>query len=146
MTSVLWLIETFQRKKFRRNYLQNKKLFLVISLHFWNLYYFLNIFEKKMTLIAHTFPNLRTPKNVVRQMSKKSRFRGVFDKQHCKWVHTLLKSERQHVYHIYWSLTRRLSWKNLLLGKCKILRQFVNTLTADDKCSLLSRDNLTEPI
>ena len=54
-----------------------------------------------MTLIAHTFPNLRTPKNVVRQMSKKSRFRGVFDKQHCKWAHTLLKSERQHVYHIY---------------------------------------------
>ena len=29
---------------------------------------------------------------------------------------------------------------------CKILRPFVNTLTADDKYSLLNRDNLMEPI
>ena len=29
---------------------------------------------------------------------------------------------------------------------CKILRLFVNTLTADDNCSLLNRDNVTEPI
>ena len=29
---------------------------------------------------------------------------------------------------------------------CKILRQFVNTLTADDKYSLLNRDDLTQPI
>ena len=29
---------------------------------------------------------------------------------------------------------------------CKILRLLVNTLTADDKYSLLNRGNLTEPI
>ena len=29
---------------------------------------------------------------------------------------------------------------------CKILRLFVNTLTADDRYSLLNRRNLTEPI
>ena len=29
---------------------------------------------------------------------------------------------------------------------CKILRLFLNTLTADDKYSLLNRDNLTQPI
>ena len=29
---------------------------------------------------------------------------------------------------------------------CKILRLFVNTLTADDKYSHLNRDNLTQPI
>ena len=29
---------------------------------------------------------------------------------------------------------------------CKILRLFVNTLTADDKYSLVNRDNLTQPI
>ena len=29
---------------------------------------------------------------------------------------------------------------------CKILRLFVNTLTADDKYSLLNRDNLTQAI
>ena len=33
-----------------------------------------------------------------------------------------------------------------MLVLCKILRLFVNTLTADDKYSLLNRDNLTQPI
>ena len=33
-----------------------------------------------------------------------------------------------------------------MLVLCKILRLFVNTLTADDKYSLLSRGNLTQPI
>ena len=30
--------------------------------------------------------------------------------------------------------------------QCKILRLFVNTLTADDKYSLLNRDNLTQRV
>ena len=29
---------------------------------------------------------------------------------------------------------------------CKILRMFVNILTSDDKCFLLKRDNLRQPI
>ena len=33
-----------------------------------------------------------------------------------------------------------------MLVLCKILRLFVNTLTADDKYSLINRDNLTQPI
>ena len=33
-----------------------------------------------------------------------------------------------------------------LLVLCKILRLFVNTLTADDKYSFFNRRNLTEPI
>ena len=33
-----------------------------------------------------------------------------------------------------------------MLALCKILRLFVNTLTDDDKYSLLYRDNLKEPI
>ena len=33
-----------------------------------------------------------------------------------------------------------------MLELCKILRLFVNTLTDDDKCSLLYRDNLTQQI
>ena len=52
-----------------------------------------------MNLIANLFPKLRTPKNVVRYMSKKSRFKGPFDRQHVKWVQTLLRSERRHRYH-----------------------------------------------
>ena len=33
-----------------------------------------------------------------------------------------------------------------MLGLCKILRPFVNTLTDNDKYCLLYRDNLTQPI
>ena len=53
-----------------------------------------------MTLIADLFPKLRTPQNVVRYMSKKSRFNGPFDRQHGKRAQTLLRSEREHRYHI----------------------------------------------
>ena len=53
-----------------------------------------------MTFIADLFPKLRTPKNVVRYLSKKSSFKGPFDKQHGKRVQTHLRSEPQHRYHI----------------------------------------------
>ena len=53
-----------------------------------------------MTFIADLFPKLRTPKNVVRYLSKKSRFKGPMDRQHGKPVQTLLPSEPQHRYHI----------------------------------------------
>ena len=48
-----------------------------------------------MTVIADVFRILQTPKNVVRYMSEKSRFRGTFDRQDGKQVQTLLYSERQ---------------------------------------------------
>ena len=40
---------------------------------------------------------------------------------------------------------RNWAWNSLLVLS-KILRLFVNTLTADEKYSLLNRDNLKEPI
>ena len=53
-----------------------------------------------MTFIADLFAKLRTPKNVVTYMSKKSRLKGPFDRQHGKRVQTLLRSESQYRYHI----------------------------------------------
>ena len=48
-----------------------------------------------MTLIADLFPKLRIPENVVRYMSKKSRFKGPFDTQHGKRVHwNVIESEK----------------------------------------------------
>ena len=38
------------------------------------------MFKQKITLIEEVFPKLRTLKNVVKQISKKSRFRGTFQK------------------------------------------------------------------
>ena len=54
-----------------------------------------------MTLIADSFPKLRTPENVARYMSEKSRFNGPFERQHGKRIQTLLRSGQQHCYHIY---------------------------------------------
>ena len=59
-----------------------------------------------MTLIPDLFAKLRTLENVVRYMSKKSRLKGPFDRQHGKRVQTLLQSGQQHCYHIYWSFGR----------------------------------------
>ena len=79
-------------------------------------------------------------------MSKKSRFRGCFDKQYGKRAQALLKSASQHLYHIHRSLPRKLSWKKSLLLTCQILGLLVNTLAADEKYRVLNRDNLTMPI
>ena len=53
-----------------------------------------------MTLIADLFPKLRTPTYMIRYMSKNSRFKVPFDRQHGKRVQTLLRSEPQDRYHI----------------------------------------------
>ena len=99
-----------------------------------------------MILIADVFPKLRTPKNLVKSMSKKSRFKGSFGKQHGKRAQALLKFAWQHLCHIYWPLWMELTCKTSLLVTCKISRLFPNTLSADGKYSLLNRDNLTQPI
>ena len=79
-------------------------------------------------------------------MSKTSRFRETFDKQHRKRAQTLLKSSSHQLYDIHWSLPSQLSWKKSLLLTCQILGLLVNTLAADEKYPLLNRDNLAIPI
>ena len=54
-----------------------------------------------MTLIAYFFAKLRTPEKVARYMSKKSHFKGPFDRQDGKRIQTLLRSGQQYCYHIY---------------------------------------------
>ena len=103
-------------------------------------------FFKIMTLIPYVFPKKRTHENLVRSMTKKSRFKRSFKKQHAKCVQTLLKCQGQLLYHIYWSVLRQLSYKRSLLVICKISRPFINTLSADGKYSLLKRHNLRHPI
>ena len=48
-------------------------------------------FQKKMTLIAYVFPKLPTTKNVLRQMSKGSRFREPVDWRHGKRAEALIQ-------------------------------------------------------
>ena len=75
-------------------------------------------------------------------MSKKSCFRGPFDKQHGKRAQALLKSASQHLYHIHRSLPRKLSWKKSLLLTCQILGLLVNTLASDEIYPVLNREKL----
>ena len=58
-------------------------------------------FQKKMTLIAYVFPQVRTLKYVVRKMSKKSCLREPLDRQHGKLAETLVQSQLNHLYHIH---------------------------------------------
>ena len=80
MTSILLLKEIIYCKILRCNYVRNEELFLDFFLLFWNLDSILKIFDVKMTLQDDVFLNLRTPKYVVRSMSKKSCFRKPFHK------------------------------------------------------------------
>ena len=47
-------------------------------------------FQKKRTFIAYVFPKLPTTKNLLRQMSKSSRFREPLDRRHGKWAEELI--------------------------------------------------------
>ena len=115
------------------------------SLHSWNLYQFLNILKKKLTLIAYVFPKIQTAKYVVRQMSKNLRFRTPFDSQYVKWCQTFVKSAWQHFNQISSPLRAKLTWKMSLLVTFEILGHFVNTLTVCDKYSLCNSDKLLQP-
>ena len=79
-------------------------------------------------------------------MSKKSRFRGCFDKQYGKRAQTLLKSASQHLYRIHWSLARKLCSKKSLLLICQILGPLVKTLAVNEKYPVHNGEYLTIPI
>ena len=49
-------------------------------------------FQKKRTFIAYVFPKLPPTKNVLRQMSKSSRFREPLDTRHGKRAEALIQS------------------------------------------------------
>ena len=99
----------------------------------------MKIFNKKMTLIVDVFSKLRTPKHVVKWMSKNSRFRGPFDKQHCKGT-KLCRNMNHTTFTIFIDHCED-NW----VGKnCLIL--FLNTLTADNRHSLPNRDNSRQSI
>ena len=80
---------------------QKQKLYLIFFCSFLKSSFNLEHFQKKMTLIADVISTLRTPKNMVRSMHKKSRFREPVEKQHAKCAQTLFKFEGQTLYHIY---------------------------------------------
>ena len=91
------------------------------------------------------FRNYGVPKTRLDKYLK-CRFLVPFNKQHGKRAQTVFKSSRRHLYHSYRSVQKIFSLKNSLLVICKFLRLFVSRFTADDKYSLLNRENLMKPI
>ena len=69
---------------------QKEKIFSEFSSAFFESALNLEHFQKKMMLIAYVFPKLPTTKNVLRQMSKSSRFRERLDRRHSKWAEALI--------------------------------------------------------
>ena len=69
---------------------RTKDFFLIF---FWVFESALNFehFQKKRMFIAYVFLKLPTAKNVLRQMSKSSRFREPLDRRHGKWAEALIQ-------------------------------------------------------
>ena len=81
---------------------QNQKSFSGFFFAFlWSIFNFKHFPKKMIALIADIFTELPVPKNMIRPISKKSCFRRPFERQHGKWVETLLQSERHYLYNIY---------------------------------------------
>ena len=76
-------------------------------------------------------------------MPKKSPFRGSFDTERGKRAQALLKPASQHLCHIHWPPAKKLFSKKSLLLTRQILGLLVHTLAADEKYTILNRDNLT---
>ena len=68
--------------------------------------------------------------------------RKLIDSQHNKGSETLLKSARQYLSHIFWSLWEKITSKNSVLVVSETLKLFVNILTPDDKYSLSAKSNV----
>ena len=63
---------------------KKQKSFSNFLFDIWNLHQILNIFKKKMMVIANIFPNLQTVKILVRPLSRNRFFRKRLVSQHLK--------------------------------------------------------------
>ena len=115
-------------------------------MHFWNLDEILDILKKNLTLTDFVFPIIRTlktwldkyQKNLVLEDPLTSNILNV--PKHCQNLH-------RSTFIIFNDHCQE-NWvgKKFLLLTCKILGFHVNTLSTDEKYSLLNRDNLMIPI
>ena len=142
MPSILFKIVRICNSQFKCNYLTNKKLFLNFLFNFWNLHQNLKILKKGMIVIANVFPKVQTVKVLVRQISKKIRFRTLFDIQHVKASQILAKSSWERFCQVFPSFSGKLicQMAPLVLGEVLVL--FFNRLSADGKCPVISCETL----
>ena len=109
MTSVLFGIVRICISQFKCLYLKNGKLFLKFFFDLWNIHQILNIFKKKMIVIAKLFLQLQTVKHLVKPLFRKRLFRTWFDSQVDKGSKTLVKYVWEHFYRVFWSLWQEIT-------------------------------------
>ena len=94
---------------FQMQWAHKKKSFSQFSAAFLKFKLNIEYFETKYDTHRFCISEITDCENVIREMSKKSRFRGHFEKQHGKPSETVLKSASQRLYSIDWSLASQLS-------------------------------------
>ena len=146
MTSILFGIVRIWSSVFNCSYHKIKKIFLLFLFHLWTLHQILNLFKKKMIVIANVFPKLQNVKNLAKPLSRKRCFRTSFESQRVNECQTLVKFPLKDLYHIFWSLWEETIWKISPFFKFEILRVFAISLTADDKYPVRDCENLQFPI
>ena len=92
MTSIPLLVETIEVTQLRCIFLKKKEIFSQFFSAFFESALNSEHFPKKVTLIPYVFPKLPTMKNVLRQMSKSSRFREPVNRRYGKWAEALIQS------------------------------------------------------
>ena len=127
MRSILFEIVRICRSQFECSCLKNENLFLIFSMHIWNLHQFLDILKKKMIVASNLLLEFKSGTDVVRQISKKPRFRTSFNSQDVKGLQKSVKSAWKHFYHIFSSHWGKLIWKMSLLVIFAMLGVFVTT-------------------
>ena len=73
------------------HFTQKEKIFFEFFCAFFESALNFEHFQQKMTVIAYVFPKLPTTKNVLRQMSKSSRFREPVERRHSKRAEALIQ-------------------------------------------------------
>ena len=101
-------------------------------------------FEKKDNSPALIISELLFRTEVATETSRRYFFRTPFGNQRVNGFQTPLKVARHRYYPFFPRSSGKLSWKKTALLWLKILRLFVNTLTADDKYSCRNMENFLQ--
>ena len=99
-----------------------------------------------MTVLGYLFPKLLFREEVATETSRRSFNRTPFGNQRVNGFQTPLKVARQLYYPFFPWISGKLNWRNTLLLWLKILRLFVNTLTADDKYFCRNMQNFLQQL
>ena len=146
ITSILFRIVRISRSLFKSSYLKNKKHFLGLLFHLWNLHQILKFSKKKNIVIANVFPKLETVQRLFTPLTIQRRLKTSFESQHVKRFQTLVKSSWDDFSHISSSLWGEIIWKISPWLKFEIKALFVNTWTADYKYPVPDCANFPFPI